>query len=123
MKRAYLEKNSLSGADANVGARDGLLVSEHRHPTVAHLRDLVSNVIYFIFQYALHAEVAGNDQFVLGHQYSPYIGDVSCFVSNHHNCAGAFAQERGSRKAGSLHKLCYDLPVAVTEALEGTVRA
>ena len=66
-----------------------------RHPTVAHLRDLVSNVIYFIFQYALHAEVAGNDQFVLGHQYSPYIGDVSCFVSNHHNWDDSFAQERG----------------------------
>ena len=49
--------------------------------------------------------------------------DVSCFISNHHNCAGAFVQERGSRKAGSLHKLCNGLPGAATEALEGRVRS
>ena len=48
---------------------------------------------------------------------------ILVFVSNHHNCAGAFAQERGSRKAGSLHKLCYDLPVAATEAVDSTVGA
>ncbi len=71
MEGADLQENALCYAQGEIGADNGFGVALKGYAAVIYLRDLITEVINFIFHYALQTEMAGSNQFISLHHVFP----------------------------------------------------
>ena len=64
---AHLKHDALRGPKEDVGATQGVHVADEGDAAVLDQAYVVSQVLYFPFQYRLQAEVAGGEEFVCFH--------------------------------------------------------